>query len=179
MGLFDKIQQSAKNRNRSSFADEPEKNQESEEFLAIKSEIEIINHELEDAYNRIGRKLVAHVIKNKNAIGIDVSDILYIIEPKLNKKQDLEDQFINLEKENVKKDLTHEKELAEEEYYIAKSKLDRELELAILSKEEYDEKLALAQKRIDNFEIIHCIEKEAMLGFITDEEKNAKIALLT
>ncbi len=186
MGLIDKIQQSAKNisasmaksSNRAGNQDNDNTPQESEELTYIKSQIETINRELEDAYNRIGRKIVAHVVKNRNAVGIDVSDILYIVEPKLNKKGELEKEFIKLEKENIKNDIVDEKELAEEKYFAEKANLDRELALSILSKKEYDEKLELARKRIDNFEEICCIEKEERLGFITTEEKNAKIALL-
>ncbi|MCQ2468303.1 MAG: hypothetical protein MJ100_00655 [Ruminococcus sp.] len=186
MGLIDKIQQSAKNisasmtksANRSGGQGFEDNSQESEEFTFIKSQIETINHELNDAYNRIGRKIISHVIKNRTVVGIDVSDILYIIEPKLQKKDELEKEFIKLEKENIQNDIAAEKELAEEKYFAEKANLDRELAMSALSKKEYDEKLELARKRIDNFEEIHCIEKEERLGFITTEEKNAKIALL-
>ena len=111
--------------------------------------------------------------------GIDVSDILKLIDPKMTKKMELEKQVIELEKEIKQKDMLREKGRAEEEFLAEKQKLDKALGMDLLTQEEYDQRLAVAKKKVDNFEEIRRVEQQEEMGLITKEEKIQKIKELT
>ncbi|WP_298483250.1 hypothetical protein [uncultured Ruminococcus sp.] len=186
MGMFDKIQKTAKNVGSTvtKTAGKVGSNaavatQEQAELVSLRSQVNVINQELESAYTQIGRKFVNYVVESGEMPGIDVSDILKMIDPKMTKKQDLEQKIIQLEKEIKQKDIVREKAAAEEEFLAQKQKLDKALGMDLLSQEEYDEKIAVARKRVDNFEAIRRVEQQAEMGLITEQEKNDKIIELT
>ena len=152
--------------------------QEQSELVALKSQINVIEQELNSSYVQIGRKYVDYVIESGEMPGIDVTDILKLIDPKITKKQELEQRIIELEKEIKAKNVLREKQQAEEEFLAEKSKLDKALGMDVISKDEYDMKIAIARKKVDNFEEIRRIEQQADMGLITKEEKAMKIEAL-
>lgn len=152
--------------------------QEQSELVALKSQVNVIEQELNSSYIQIGRKYVDYVIESGDMPGIDVSDILKLIDPKLTKKQELEKQIIELEKEIKSKTVLREKQQAEEEFLAEKAKLDKALGMDVITKDEYDIKVAMARKKVDNFEEIRRIEQQAEMGLITKEEKAQKIEAL-
>lgn len=185
MGLFDKVAKTASNiggsvaktaANVGSSASVAI--QEQNELMALKTQINVIDQELNSSYVQIGRKYVDYVIESGDMPGIDVSDILKLIDPKLTKKMELEKQIIELEKEIKAKNVLREKQQAEEEFLAEKSKLDKALTMEIITQDDYDIKLAIARKKVDNFEMIRKIEQQAEMGLITKEEKAQKIEQL-
>ena len=72
-----------------------------------------------------------------------------------------------------------DKARAEEEFQEEKTKFDRALAMDVISQDEYNFKISIARKKVDNFEEIRKIEQQFDMGIITKEEKNAKIAALT
>lgn len=72
-----------------------------------------------------------------------------------------------------------EKQAAEAEYLKEKDKLDKALAMDILSQDEYDIKLAITKKKVDNFEAIRKVEQQFDMKLITKEERDAKIKELT
>lgn len=185
MGLFDKVAKTAGSIG-SSVATSAAKvgssavvaTQEQGELVSLKSQINVINQELDAAYAQIGRKFVDYVIESGEMPGIDVSDILKLIDPKLTKKKELEAEIIKIEKEIKEKNVLRDKQQAEANFLKEKEKLDKALAMDLLSQEEYDEKLAVAKKLVDNFEAIRKIEQQAEMGLITEAEKQAKLAAL-
>lgn len=91
---------------------------------------------------------------------------------------DLEKRVIQLEKEIKQKDILRAKEKVEEEFIAEKAKFDKALGMELLTQEEYDEKIAIARKKIDNFEEIRRVEQQAEMGLITAEEKATKLKAL-
>ncbi len=185
MGLFDKVTQAASNIGGSVIktatnvgAGAAVVAQEQSELLALKSQINVIEQELNSSYIQIGRKYVDYVIESGDMPGIDVSDILKLIDPKMTKKQELEKQVIELEKEIKSKTVLREKQQAEEEFLAEKAKLDKALAMDVISQDDYDVKLAIARRKVDNFEAIRKIEQQAEMGLITKEEKAQKIEQL-
>jgi len=174
MGLFDKVAKTAANVGSSASVAVQEQN----ELIALKTQINVIEQELNSSYIQIGRKYVDYVIESGDMPGIDVSDILKLIDPKLTKKFDLEKQIIELEKEIKAKNVLREKQQAEEAFLAEKAKLDKALGMDIISQDEYDIKVAIARKKVDNFEMIRKIEQQAEMGLITKEEKAQKIEQL-
>ena len=185
MGLFDKVAKAAGSIG-NSVANSAAKvgssvvvtSKEQSELVSLKSQINVINQELNAAYAQIGKKYVDYVIETSEMPGIDVSDILKIMEPKLEKKQELEAEIIRIEKEIKSKNVLREKQQAEAEFTKEKDKLDKALAMDLLSNEEYEAKIAAARLRVDNFEAIRKIEQQADMGLITSEEKKQKINAL-
>ena len=185
MGLFDKVAKTASNiggsvaktaANVGSSASVAV--QEQSELMALKAQINVIEQELNSSYIQIGRKFVDYVIESGEMPGIDVSDILKLIDPKIVKKQELEKQIIELEKEIKAKTVLREKQQVEEEFLAEKAKLDKAVAMDIITQDEYDAKLSLARKKMDNFEEIRRIEQQEEMGLITRDEKAQKIEQL-
>ena len=64
----------------------------------IKKELNVINTEIDSACTQIGKKFLEYVIQTKEMPGIDVSDILKVIDPKLTRKVELEAEAVEIEK---------------------------------------------------------------------------------
>lgn len=108
----------------------------------------------------------------------DVSDFLTIIKQDQAKKKELENQLAEVEKRVKQNALIREKTKAEEAFEQEKGVLDKALAMEILSKEEYEQKLNIARKKVENFEEIKKIEQQFEMGIITKEEKDEKINAL-
>lgn len=108
----------------------------------------------------------------------DVSDFLTIIKQDQAKKKELENQLAEVEKRAKQNALIREKTKAEEAFEQEKGVLDKALDMEILSKEEYEQKLNIARKKVENFEEIKKIEQQFEMGIITKEEKDEKINAL-
>lgn len=186
MGIFDKVTKTAMNlgKNVATSASKVGSTvattaQEQTELIQLKSQVNVINQELDSSYIQIGRKFVNYVIESGEMPGIDVSDILTLIDPKIAKKEELEKQIIALEKEIKNKEILREKQQAEAIFLEEKSKLEKALAMEIISQDDFEVKLAIAQKKFDNFEAIRKVEQQADMGLITNEEKIAKLKELT
>ena len=105
----------------------------------------------------------------------DVSDFLTIIKQDQAKKKELENQLAEVEKRAKQNTLLREKTKAEESFEQEKGVLDKALAMEIISKEEYEQKLNIARKKVENFEEIKKIEQQFEMGIITKEEKDDKI----
>ena len=64
-------------------------------------------------------------------------------------------------------------------YAEEKTKLDRALAMDVISQDEYNFKISVARKKVDNFEEIRRVEQQCEMGIISKEERNAKIEALT
>lgn len=153
--------------------------QEQTELAGLKMQVNVIEEELNSAYAQIGRKYVEYVIETQEMPQIDVSDILKMAEAKIEKRDELEKQIVELEKQIKQKNLLREKAQAEEEFRAEKQKLDRALSMEVLTQEDYTAKVTVIQKRLDNFEAIRRTEQQFDMGLITRDEKEAKIKQLT
>lgn len=153
--------------------------QDQSELTGLKMQLNVVNQELDASYISIGRKYVEYVIATGEMPGIDVSDILKLMDPKLTQKNDLEGQIIELEKKIKNNAILREKEAAEAEFLQEKTRLDRALAMEILSQDEYDIKLTSARKKVDNFEAIRKVEQQYEMKLITKEERDQKLEQLT
>ncbi|MBQ7897288.1 MAG: hypothetical protein IJ323_02580 [Clostridia bacterium] len=185
MGIFDKVAKAATNVGNSVLKTATTVGSnvttaagEQAELVSLKSQVNVIEEELNASYIQIGRKYVDYVIQTGEMPGIDISDILKLIDPKMTKKQELEQKIIELEKEIKEKNVLREKQKVEEEFLEEKNKLDKALAMDIINQDDYDIKITLARKKVDNFELIRKIEQQAEMGLITNEEKAQKIEAL-
>jgi hypothetical protein len=153
--------------------------QDQSELAALKMQVNVIEQELEASYSQIGRKYVEYVIASGEMPGIDVSDLLKLMDPKLTQKAELEAKIIALEKKIKDNAVLREKQAAEAEFLAEKAKLDKALGMDVLSQEEYDEKIRVARLKVDNFEAIRRVEQQYDMKLITREERDAKLRALT
>ena len=186
MGLFDKVAKTASSVGKSTLntATKVGSNvgvaaQDQSELASLKMQVNAIDQELDASYVQIGRKYVDYVLASGEMPGIDVSDILKLIDPKMTQKQELQQKIIELEKKMKDAAVLREKQAVEEEFLKEKDKLDKALAMDVLSQEDYAAKLAAAKKRVDNFDEIRRVEKQYDMKLITKEERDAKIAALT
>jgi len=144
----------------------------------IEKEIGVLNSEIDTAYTQIGRRFVEYVIEKKEMPGIDVSDILNMLEPKMSRKTELEAERIEIQKRLKDMALIQEKNRLEDEFRIEKDKLDRGRAMDIINEVEYEQKINQYRKRIDNFDEIKKIEQQHEFGIISLQEKEIKINLI-
>ena len=144
----------------------------------IEKEIGVLNSEIDTAYTQIGRRFVEYVIEKKEMPGIDVSDILNMLEPKMSRKTELEAERIEIQKRLKDMALIQEKNRLEDEFRIEKDKLDRGRAMDIINEVEYEQKINQYRKRIDNFDEIKKIEQQYEFGIINLQEKEIKINLI-
>jgi len=153
--------------------------QDNTKIINIKSEIITIKEELDDLYRQIGEKYVEYVSLKEDKPEIDVKDLLNIIEGKIERKNDLELQLIQIEKKLKQQAAFQEKERFENEFKRQKETLDEAKEMEIISKEEYDLKLQQYTKRKNNFQSIKNVKKQYEFGIISYEELQMKLRELT
>lgn len=152
---------------------------ENAKINSIKNEITSINGDLDAAYKQIGEKYVEFVLKTNDMPGIDVSDILKLMEPKLEKRNELEKELIEIEKRLKDQVILQEKSQMEDKFKLQKESLDKALAMNIISAQEYDEKVEKLRKGIDNFEAIRNVNKQYELGIISYQELQCKLQQLT
>lgn len=148
---------------------------EQAELTGLKSEINVIDKEINASYLMTGKKFVEYVINSNEMPGIDVSDVLKLMEPKLERKDELNQKIIKLEKRIRDEKIIREKQAAEKEYETEKEKLEKALKMDIIEQSDYDERVIVLKKKLDNFEAIRKLEQQVDLGIITEEEKNQKL----
>lgn len=185
MGIFDKALKTATNVGKGALSTAANVGsnmgvaaQDNSELAGLKMQVNAIEQELASSYEMIGRKYAQHIIDTGDMGSVDVSDVLKLMDPKLTKKAELEAQIIELEKKIKDQGVLREKQRAEQEFLAEKAKLDKALQMDVMTQDEYDAKLGAAQKKYDNFEAIRRIESQCEMGIITKEEKKAKLDAL-
>ena len=166
-------------RQQATFSDNFTKSQREAEIGTLKQELQSIENDLDAAYGQIGRRFMEKADREEDYFGVDIRDILRVMEPKLEKKKEIERQLASIEKEMREIHFLREKEEAALIYQDEKARLDKALAMDVLNKEEYEEMLRIAQKKADNFEEIRRVKQQFDLSLITAEERDARIEALS
>ena len=100
MGVFDSIVNTAKNVGTSMMNSAVNVGsnvgttvQDNSEIAGLKMQINTIEQELDASYATIGRKFVQYVMDSGEMPGIDVSDTLKLMDPKISRLQELQQQL--------------------------------------------------------------------------------------
>ena len=165
--------------NEAAEAETTEATESSEVIDEVKAEdtAETIDEEKEASEEPAEDKVAEESDEDEEPV-FDVSDFLTIIKQDQAKKKELENQLAEVEKRAKQNTLLREKTKAEESFEQEKGVLDKALAMEIISKEEYEQKLNIARKKVENFEEIKKIEQQFEMGIITKEEKDEKINAL-
>lgn len=145
----------------------------------IETEIKSINNEIESAYTQIGRKVMEYIDKFGEPLpNLDINDILSILSPKLDRKEALERESIEIQKRLKDQEVLRAKNKLIAEFEVEKEKLDKALAMDVITLKEYEDKVNKFRSRIDNFDDIRKIEAQYNMGIISLDEKNDKISKL-
>lgn len=123
MALFDKIAKTASNVGKSVLNTASNVGstvgvaaQDQSELAGLKMQVNVIQQELDASYVQIGRRYVDYVLASGEMPGIDVMDILKLMDPKLSQKKELEEQIVALEKKIKDNAILREKQAAEQAF---------------------------------------------------------------
>jgi len=151
---------------------------ENAKIAGINGELATIENQLNNAYEQIGKKYVEVAMSTGEVPDIGIMDILNSIEPKLDKKSKLEQERNEIEKELKDQLIMTEKAAATREFEAEKAKLDKALGMEVVSQEEYDQKISVAQKKLDSFAEVRRLDEQLSMGIITKKEHTTKISEL-
>lgn len=146
---------------------------EQTEIASIKSKKRDITKKLETTYAQIGKEYVSSL--KEVSIESNMTELMEILNSQLDELEQIESQLSDIDMKNREANLAKERKKAESKFDAEKEKLDKALAMEIITAEEYNEKLAGIQKKLDNFEMIRKIDLQYEMQIITKEERDAKI----
>ena len=148
---------------------------EQSELAGLKIQKSVIEKRLQDSYAEIGKRYVQYMANADGGEAFDVSDILETMKPDLDKLAEIETAIAEKELNAKREDELRLQKKAQDEFEEEKAKLNKALEIDIITQEEYDEKLAVIQKKLDNYDKLRKIEMQLQMGIISKDEYSEKI----
>lgn len=151
---------------------------EAAKITAVKADIAAVEAEIDVSYAAIGKMYVQSALDGKEVSDIGAGPTLKLIEPKLERKIELEKELLELEKALADSQILQERQLVQAELDEQKAKLDKAKAMGVISEADYNAKLAEAGKKLEHFEEIRNLKKQKELGLLTADELDAKIKAL-
>lgn len=148
---------------------------EQSELASLTVQKSVIEKKLTDSYAEIGKRYIEYMEKCEGGEVFDVSDVLEKIQPELDKLSEIKNSIAEKQVEIKKSSDEKAQKRAQDEYESEKAKLEKALDMDIITQEEYEQKLAAAQRKLDNFELLHKIEMQYEMGIISKEEYHEKV----
>lgn len=151
---------------------------EQSELAGIKVQKSVVEKKLQEYYAEIGKRYVDYMGHTDASEAFDVSDVVEAMQPELDKLAEIEAALEEKELNAKKMEEERRQKRAQDEFHEKKARLDKALSMDIISQEEYDNKLAAAQKKLDNYEQLRKIDIQLQMGIISQEEHSEKISQL-
>ena len=148
---------------------------EAAKIAAVKADIAAVQAEIDTGYVQIGKAYVDACIAGKEVTDIGCGSTLKMMEPKLEKKMELEKELIALEKALADSQVMQERALVQAEVDEVKAKLDKAKAMGAITAADYDARLAQANKKLEHFEDIRMLKKQKELGLLSSTEFDAKV----
>ena len=148
---------------------------EQTELANLKIQKAAVEKKLESQYAEIGKRYVAYIADSFRTTPFDVSDILDAINPDLEKVSEITEQISQKDQQVRQHSIEKDRKKALDQFESEKRKLDKARDLDVITYEEYEEKLAKAQKKFDNFEMLKKIQMQYEMDIITKEEYEDKV----
>ncbi len=148
---------------------------EQSELASLNVQKSVIERKLNDSYEEIGRRYVEYIEKCEGETAFEVSDVLEKMKPELEKLAEVKGLIVEKELQIKQNGEEKARKKAQDEFDAETAKLDRAIELDIISEEEYQEKLAYAERKLENYEMLRKIEMQLKMGIITREEYKEKV----
>ncbi len=148
---------------------------EQTELANLKIQKAAVEKKLESQYAEIGKRYVAYIADSFRTTPFDVSDILDAINPDLEKVSEITEQISQKDQQVRQHSIEKDRKKALDQFESEKRKLDKARDLDVITYEEYEEKLAKAQKKFDNFEMLKKIQMQYEMDIITKDEYEEKV----
>lgn len=148
---------------------------EQSELAGMKVQKSVIEKRLEDSYAKIGKRYVEYMNQADGNEAFDISDVLEEMKPDMDKLEEIVATLQEKEAEAKREEEEKRQKKALDEFESQKAKLDKALEMEIITVEEFDEKIAIIQKKYDNYDQLRKIDMQLQMGIISAEEHAAKI----
>lgn len=148
---------------------------EQSELAGMKIQKSVIVKRLQEFYAEIGKKYMAYMENSDGEDAFDVSEIIEAMQPDLEKLNKMEASIAEKESNLKHEEEQRRKKKAKLEYEAEKNKLDKALQMDIITQEEYDKKISTAEKKLDNYELLRKISMQLQMGIITKEEYTEKV----
>lgn len=148
---------------------------EQSELASLNVQQSVIEKKLNHFYAEIGRRYVEYIERCDGEVSFEVEDVLDQMKPELEKLEEVKVQIAEKEAQIKQNNEEKARKKAREEFDAKKTKLDKAAAMEIISEEEYQEKLAAAQKKFDNYEILRKIDMQLEMGIISKEEHAEKV----
>lgn len=145
------------------------------EIAGMKVQKSVVEKKLQDSYAAIGKKYVDYIENSDGGTAFDVSDILAGMKPELDKLVEIEAAIAEKELDAKREEEERMKKRAQDEYNSEKAKLDKALQMDIISYAEYDDKMKIVQKKLDSYEQLKKIDMQLQMGIISREEHAEKV----
>ena len=142
---------------------------EQTELANLKIQKAAVEKKLESQYAEIGKRYVAYIADSFRTTPFDVSDILDAINPDLEKVSEITEQISQKDQQVRQHSIEKDRKKALDQFESERRKLDKARDLDVITYEEYEEKLAKAQKKFDNFEMLKKIQMQYEMDIITRE----------
>ena len=145
------------------------------EMASLNVQKSVIEKKLDSSYAKIGRRYVEYVAKCDTESVFTVDDLLEQMKPELEK---LEEVKVKIAEKDQQIKLANEEKAqkkAQEEFALEKKKLDKALELEIIALNEYESKLAIAQRKLDHYDLLRKYELQFEMDIISKEEYEEKV----
>lgn len=150
-------------------------NQNSSGQKSIKNEMEALDEELGRFYRSIGQKLVEHILADKEVKEFNIDNVLLILKPKVERKNELQKKLDQLEQLEQQQKMQKEKLKYELEYQNQKNKLDKALAMEIINREEYETRLNPYKNKVEHFDEMIKIQKQFEMGLIDAHERKVRL----
>jgi hypothetical protein len=151
---------------------------ESAKITAVKADIVAVEADVESGYVAIGKLYVEKLLAGMEITDFGAGPMLKLLEPKLERKMELEKELAELEKALADSQVLQERQIVQDEVDEIKAKLDKAKAMGAISDEDYAARLAQANKKLDHFTEIRMLKKQKELGLLTSAEYDAKVNAL-
>lgn len=148
---------------------------EQRDLASLKMQESSVQKKLNESYAAIGKRYVEFFNMTDDGGFFDASDLVHSMKCDLDKLAEIEGSIEKINMSAKKEEEEKVQKKAKDEYQFAKDKLEKALEMDIITQEEYDEKMVPIQKKYDNYAQLRKIDKQLEMNIITKEEYEHKV----
>lgn len=145
------------------------------EIVNLKIQKSSVQKKLQDSYAVIGKMYVDFLDEKGAEESFDASDFVQSMKDDLDKLAEIEASIEQINLSARKEEEEKIQQRAKEEYQSAKEKLDKALQMDIITQEEYDKKMIPIQNKYDNYVQLRKIDMQLEMNIITKEEYEQKV----
>ncbi len=145
------------------------------ELASLNVQKSVIEKKLEDFYAEIGKRYVTYIAECDGGTAFDVADVLEAMQPQLDRLAEVKDSITEKELQIKQANEERAQKRAREEFDAEKERLDKALQMEIITEEDYTEKLESARRKLDHYDVLRKLRLQLEMGIISKEEYEKKV----